>query len=174
MVVCGPSLRVVACRAECSCGRRAACQQLRFGGSEFDAGDGNPARDYSDSATKHRHAPGWNGNASGQHRDAASPTKSEYAGLELNQWNDTEEHDSRNRAGLELARQSDSWKQYTAVNGKSKYPEQSGNNAQRSSVRSLARNAGNARRLKSKFRVEPGLLQFRIFNFADNSGQQFG
>jgi hypothetical protein len=93
MVVSGSSLRVVACRAECSCGRRAACQWFRFCGSEFDAGDGNPASEYGDSPTQHCNAPGWNGDSSGQY-DAANASESKYSGLKLNQRNYAEEHDA--------------------------------------------------------------------------------
>jgi hypothetical protein len=119
VVVCGSSLRVVACRAECSCGRRAACQQFRFGGSEFDAGDGNPASEHSDSPGKHRNTPGWNSDSSGQRRDAAITSESKYAGIKLDQRDHAAEHDSGNRAGLDLAGQSNSRKQHATLDGKS-------------------------------------------------------
>ena len=171
MVVYGSSLRVVACRAECTCGRRSACQQFRFGGSEFDAGDGNPACEYGDSASQYRNPTGWNGHPASEFGHAANSAESEFSGVKLNRWDHA---DSRNWAGLELTRHSDSWKQHATFEGKSECSEQSGNNAQRSSLRSVTRNAGDARCLESKFRVEPRLLEFRFSNFAHNSGQQFG
>ena len=141
-------MRVVACRAKCSCGRRAACQQFRFGGSEFDAGDGNPAREHRDSPTRNRYASAKYRHTPGEHRYATDSTKSEYSWLQLNQRNYTEKHDSRNSPG-----------QHSAVNGKSKYSEQSGNDSERSSMRALAGTKWNSQCLESEFRIESELTQ---------------
>jgi hypothetical protein len=161
-------LRVVACRAECSCGRRAACQWFRFGGSEFDAGDGNPAPGHRDSASQYRNSPGWNGDPSCRHRNSAITSESECSGIELNQRNYAEEHDSGNRAGFKFAGKSDSRKQHTTLDGKSEYAEQSGNNAQRISLWDVTWHAGSAQRLESKF----WLVEFGFV--AGNTRGQFG
>jgi hypothetical protein len=161
-------LRVVACRAECSCGRRAACQQFRFGGSEFDARDGNPAPGHGDPASQYRNSPGWNGDPSCRHRNSAITSESECSGLELNQRNDAEEHDSGNRARFKFAGKSDSRKQHTTLDGKSEYSEQSGNNTQRISLRDSTRHTGSAQRLESKF----WLVEFGFV--AGNTWEQFG
>jgi hypothetical protein len=137
MVVCGSSLRVVACRAECSCGRRAACQWFRFGGSEFDAGDGNPASEYGDSPSQYRNAPGWNGDPSAQYGDPTSAPEFQYNWLQLHKWNDAEKYDSGNRARFKFAGQSDSRKQHPTLDRKSEYSKQSRNNTQRISLRDV-------------------------------------
>jgi hypothetical protein len=86
-------MRIGAGRAKCSCGKCGACRQFRFGWPEFNAGDGNPAREHRDTpsgnrytACQHCHAPGW-------HCDSA---ESEYSRLQFNGRNYTQEHDSRN------------------------------------------------------------------------------
>jgi hypothetical protein len=94
-------LRVVACRAECSCGRRAACQRFRFGGSEFDVGNGNPVSEYSDSTGQHRNPAGRNGYTITTFCHAANSAESEDPRFKLHQRNHA---DSRNWAGLELTR----------------------------------------------------------------------
>ena len=145
-------MRVMAGRAKCSCGRCATCQQFRFGGSEFDAGDGNPAREHRDSPTRNRYASAQHRHSPGQHRDAAGASESEYSRLQLNRRNYTKEHDSGNSSG-----------QHPAVNSESEHSEQSGNNSERSAMRAVARTKWNPRCLESEFRIESELTQYRIF-----------